>query len=91
MGDYVFGNNGVPMHSRSSKQSNPDPSGAGENHGDRVIGDALACKVVKQFNSGGSSKPATLDLSSEPPYGSIAWMKRKVRDGEKLESSWGYR
>ncbi len=45
---YVFAANGAISHARAENKS--DPSGARDNHGDRVIADALAFKGMGQQN-----------------------------------------
>jgi len=42
--EYVYGQDGSPVHARSINKD--DPSGAKANHGDRVIADALAWKLM---------------------------------------------
>jgi len=87
MGEYVFGSTGTPEHGRSRKQTT-DTSGAKDNHGDRVMGDALAARVVKMFGSFTQANPTV--QYAEAPYGSIAWCRSIQAEREKLESSWGY-
>lgn len=55
----------------SSLGSNPDdPSGAGANHGDRVIADALS-------NMGRKRCPSVTDSPVDAPYGSLAWARQQ--------------
>lgn len=68
---YVYGENGTVDHDKS--KSTTDPTNAGENHGDRVIADALAWKschrsvLINRNGSGERTHP------KEPPVGSMAW------------------
>jgi len=52
-------------HSRSI--ANQDPTASGKSHGDLVIGDALAAKLVRE-----AAKPPEDDTDPEAPWGSIA-------------------
>jgi hypothetical protein len=54
--------------------STNDPTGARENHGDRVVADALAWKMAKGLYQGEKKKEA-----DEPPLLSMLW-RRKYRD-----------
>tara|TARA_B100000686_G_scaffold344044_1_gene425955 strand:- start:418 stop:2298 length:1881 start_codon:yes stop_codon:yes gene_type:complete len=87
MGEYVFGSTGSPEHGRSRKQTT-DTSGAKDNHGDRVIGDALASRCVKLFSGGRMPDPKA--QAAEAPYGSIAYLRAYQKELEQVESSWGY-
>ena len=44
--EYIFHSNNTVSHSRSVRSA--DPSNTGENHGDRVIADALVWKMLKE-------------------------------------------
>lgn len=67
--EYIFNQQGGVSHSKEDNKD--DPTGARDNHGDRVIADALAWRgmtertvVIKQ------KKP-------EVPIGSLAWRRKK--------------
>lgn len=66
-GEYMHQPGGSVAHAKSV--SSMDPSGARENHGDRVIAAAMAnrgIKDVQEFDGGDYVKP-------KPPFMSIAW------------------
>jgi hypothetical protein len=72
--EYVHDPQGGVMHARS--RSKVDPSGARENHGDRVIADALAWKGVHD---------RTVIAKVETPavvYGCLKW-RNNLRKKEK--------
>lgn len=74
--EYVFDpGSGSIIHSRSSDKT--DPSGARDNHGDRVIADALS---VWMLGVGGDV--AQVVPMDEIPMGSLAY-RRKLREAEK--------
>lgn len=82
-GQYVVEAGGRIVH--AAGETNDDPTGAGENHGDRVIGDALghhACKALPVVES--DEEPA------EPPYGSYAWRQRLHATNEALAARGGW-
>ena len=58
-----------------------DPTGAGENHGDRVIADALACRALKDRPTLKLEETKAASMSNPPP-GSYA-QRRRERDLEK--------
>ena len=68
--EYIYGPDGSPVHSKSVNKD--DPSGAKDNHGDRVIGDALAWKLLTYI----SKNPE--EQKPEIKYGSLAW-RNKMR------------
>ena len=77
---YVHGPNG-PEH--AAAMTTEDPSGARQQHGDRVIADALAnrfCRLVKRVEK---------DQSMDPPVGSFAWRRaERERDRRSNEEGW---
>ena len=79
--EYVFLPNGSVQHSRST--NSVDPSGAKDNHGDRVIADALAWKGVKDRPQPKKSE------SNEPPYGSFAWRRKQWEKQQRERDYWG--
>ena len=58
---------GSVEHDRS--QATLDPTAAKENHGDRVIADALAWRAVGSV----APKEKETGVNRKPPYGSMAW------------------
>lgn len=77
--DYVYTETGSVIHNRS--KSTHDPSSAGENHGDRVIADALASRLVKDP----SARKAEEEKPKEAPYGSMAWRMQLAEDDKKKD------
>ena len=76
---YVFGSNGEVAHSSSTQTM--DPTGASDNHGDRVIADALLFMGMKQV---ASTKKAE---DSGPPPDSFAWRQQKAREEREATAS----
>jgi hypothetical protein len=74
--EYIFSPNGGVEHSRS--QSKTDPSGAKDNHGDRVIADALSWKALKERAR--MPEPETREV----PVGSLAW-RNQLREEQQRE------
>jgi hypothetical protein len=67
----------------SGELNQVDPSAAGVNHGDRVIGDALAYKMVKGL---------VLETKKEPPpatvIGSLAWRRALHEQTRVRQEAW---
>lgn len=87
---YIHLPTGAIEHDRS--QVALDPSAAGENHGDRVIADALANWVLNKTGTLERSQDSrqTTNRSGEPPYGTAAhraWLAEQDRQKE-LQGSW---
>lgn len=59
-----------------------DPSGARVNHGDRVMGDALLWKMMRQLSV--SQEAAKIAEPEQVPHGSLAWRRMK-RPQEKRD------
>lgn len=76
---YVYMPNGIVAHSASS--GTDDPSGAADNHGDRVIADALCFRAMKEVS---------LKIASEQevPRGSFEWRRRDFQDRKDTKKSW---
>jgi len=72
--EYIFDNVGGVAHSRESNKV--DPTGARDNHGDRVIADALAWRGINE------RKHVPEPKKCEPPVGCLAW-RMKQREKEK--------
>ncbi len=69
--EYIYTPDGTIEHSRASNKL--DPSGAKQNHGDRVIADALAFKILTE------RKVSKQIEQQEIPYGCLAW-RNKMRE-----------
>jgi hypothetical protein len=63
---YVYLPTGAIEHDRA--QATLDPTAAGENHGDRVIADAIAWRLIRDQPAYTQASQAT-----SAPYGSMAW------------------
>lgn len=75
--EYYYQPSGAIEH--SSESGATDPSGAKDQHGDRVIADALCWLAMK------SEKPREVQLTLTPPVGSFAW-RRKIRTKQEERS-----
>ena len=87
MKSYYEYSGGAIEHMKS--RNTDDPSGAGENHGDRVIADALANLVVNQM--GGRRLKAgkrTPRKKKEAPYGSMAWRMEQQNQRKSDVEEW---
>lgn len=82
--DYVFDESGDIINAKS--RNDADPTGAKENHGDRVIADGLCSKMCpKQI---GTKKPTQSDIEAtrEPPPNSFGG-RRRAWEREQLARS----
>lgn len=83
--EYVYTPDGRVEHSRALDKD--DPSGARDNHGDRVIGDALAWKGLTYRRGVAKKEPKKI------PFMSLAWrnlqrtLKQKT-SGRELGKEW---
>lgn len=77
---FVYTPRGDPVYEGSLGDEIADPSGAGDNHGDRVIADALSWMIARDFVS-----RMVVDKPAEPLFGSMAW-RRQYADGLKQAS-----
>ena len=68
--EYIFDKTGGVSHSKEDNKD--DPSGAKDNHGDRVIADALAFRGMKEH----AIKVVKMK-KPEIPVGSLAWRKEQ--------------
>ena len=75
--NFIFRPDGWIMHSGAN--SDLDPSGARENHGDRPTAGALAWHLVRQ-----KVKKAPPKGVSTIPYGSLAWRMEEDRKEKRL-------
>jgi len=73
--EYIHDPSGGVVHSRAANKT--DPSGAKANHGDRVMADALAWKLMEE-RGGAAKKP-----EREIPVGSLAWRNKMRTDKKK--------
>jgi hypothetical protein len=80
---YVFTTGNAIEH--SAALNSVDPSGAGDSHGDRVIGDALLWKCMEFLKGGSTNTNKSPDYIPENCYAAIK--KRRERD-EKKEAEW---
>ena len=83
--EYIFGPDGSIVHSRAANKT--DPSGAGSNHGDRAMADALAWKGITER----ASKPK--QDTPEIPIGCLAWRNQRRNEAKQsqnreLDKSW---
>lgn len=79
---YIHLPDGKIEHDRS--QSTLDPTSAGENHGDRVIADALAWRLA-EVKPGKQEK----EKQTAPPYGSMAWRFRQQDErARRIQEAW---
>lgn len=74
--EYIFDKTGGVSHSKEDNKE--DPTGARDNHGDRVIADALAFRGI-------SENAVVLEKSSKPeiPIGSLAWRKEQRKQRKR--------
>lgn len=77
--EIVFLDDGSVGHVRSA--SSGEPSGSGENHGDRVIADALCCKGMRERPYEAKAVP------DEPPIGSLAERRKRWAAEERMKQS----
>lgn len=86
--EYIYTNSGGVDHAKS--QQTEDPSGAGKNHGDRVIADALAWKLCMDRRPTAKKRKNDRIIKE----GSLAWrfqqVEKKISDRQRisLPSGW---
>ena len=79
--EYVFSQTGGLVHARS--RSAIDPSGARDNHGDRVIADALCCKLCA------TSANPKIQVAQVAKPGTLAWRREEVKERKrKARDDW---
>jgi hypothetical protein len=76
----------------SSLNEEDDPANAGENHGDRVVADALACFGMEELNGGQvkidvKGKDNT-NSRTNPPRGSFAFRRHQWAALQKKQDDW---
>lgn len=86
---YVYDVNGRVIHVAQRKTL--DPSGAADNHGDVVIADGLACKLVRErmrslppLTAGGQRVPSVIPRNSVAGR-RLIWEERALAEGAELE------
>lgn len=74
----------------SGQSDDTDPANSGENHGDRVIADALANYAMVDLNGGEDiAKIAAKSNAAGPPEGSFAWRRKQFELAKKKkENAW---
>ena len=77
--EYIFDSAGGVSHSREANKD--DPTGAKDNHGDRVIADSLAWRLLK------SKKTDPERPRSKVPVGSLAWRNRLREETRREKES----
>lgn len=80
-GEYVFAPNGTVVHDKARTAT--DGSSTGENHGDRVIADALAWRFGQDYANHIPTAP-----QKEPPQSSFAYRRMLAERERKRESYW---
>lgn len=85
LGDYIVLQNGRIEH--RSQTYTEDPTDIGPNHGDRVIADALLCKIMRDR---GAFKVDPPKLKEQAPVGSLAWRRaeRRREAANEREAVW---
>ena len=86
LGECVFfkwSDDGLKVY-HSGEKDDKDPSGAGVNHGDRVIADALAWKMAKELGVTRRTKEQR-EAPQQIPLYSLAWFKAKAKTEQPYE------
>tara|TARA_Y100001938_G_C7947264_1_gene357396 strand:- start:230 stop:733 length:504 start_codon:yes stop_codon:yes gene_type:complete len=78
--EYVFTQAGGVAHSRSRHSA--DPSGAKDNHGDRVIADSLAAKLIE------TAPAPMIKEDKKPEYGTLAYRRKNRKNSRKKARQW---
>lgn len=81
---YTFGKNGYPENPKAHSARETDASSAGQNHADRVIADALCCKLRGAV----TTIPEEQSLELDPPVGSFAWRRLQRQTTERQKRDW---
>jgi hypothetical protein len=71
------------------KRASLDPSGARENHGDRPMADALACKLVDDQPRVSHTETDGFD-PNDPPEGSFAWRRQQWQQANDRKNHKGW-
>jgi len=85
--EYMIMANGRIEH--VAAENTDDPTGAGENHGDRVIADALANWVLYEAREGRREAPTPLEVRKDrvPPT-SILAIRNEMRAKDQKKEKW---
>ena len=79
---FKYDPSGRPVH--AGEISKDDPTGARENHGDRVMADGIAWKMVKLLGYG----TAKVEAKEEIKQGSLLWRRMKIAAQYQREEDW---
>lgn len=84
---YLYNDQQVPVYERGDTLE--DPSGARENHGDRVIATALAWRMIRELD-GGIAKDNSEDSELPVPEGSFAFrlQQRMAKIRQASQDTW---
>lgn len=88
---YYQNTNGGKVEFVGSMKEEEDPAHTGENHGDRVIADALANLGMEELNGGigVASKPAEEKRKmAEPPQGSFRYRQKMRQEAKRKKDYW---
>lgn len=83
---YTFSPGGEVQHARIRSASNQDGASARENHGDRVIADALLAFALEE-RTAGRLHSAEIPLADAPPS-SMAYRRYQAEQQRKAVSTW---
>jgi hypothetical protein len=88
--DFVVTTQGVWEHSGVKARKNSNPNDTGDNHGDRVIADALAWKMADEMNMLVSVQSVLKmeKMADDPPVLSPAWLHKQERRERRNEIYW---
>ena len=80
----------VKYVSNMSDEDETDHANEGENHGDRVIADALANLAMEELNGGTVTRGETKSKDTKYVHGSFAWRRQEWINKRKKElgSDW---
>lgn len=82
--DFIYDNARNVVH--VSSLNDMDPSGAGDNHGDRVMADALANMLLEARAPNAPEKDDGERHEGPPPPGSVAYLEKMYKEQERRES-----
>lgn len=80
--DFKFNERGDPEHNKEKMKN--DPTGARDNHGDRVIADALCWKMLQLIGLGHRKKEEARQVA----VGSLQWRRDIAERREKAARAW---
>lgn len=82
--DYVYDAQGRVVNDHSKNDA--DPTGANENHGDRVIADALCWKMIRTPMRDAKKPEAEQEANAELPEGSFGWRRKQWLQKQKAKA-----